>query len=61
MTPDFPMKTTTHESLPHELTKGERQAKPSQDSSETETTMWVMIAVMLSLIALFGYLFWNKF
>jgi hypothetical protein len=55
------MKTITHDSLPPDLTKSEKQAKPRQESDEVDATVWVMIAVLLALVLAFGYLFWNKF
>lgn len=55
------MKTTTHDSLHQDLAKTEKQTESPQKPDEAEITLWVMMAVLLALVVLFGYLFWNKF
>jgi HAMP domain-containing protein len=33
---------------------------PRQSSSEVETTMWLIVAVLLALILLTGYFLWKR-
>ena len=65
------MKAITPENLHHELTGNRRdlarasaeknQLKKPDASNEVETTVWVLIAILLAFVVWFGYLFWNKF